>query len=146
MIKKSIDKFEKFCLVITVFSIFCIFIFNSLANYNRYYDVYYKNYDDLQHNYLVLQQQGTVTIEIIGDKVYPHLEILLNGESYKKFHNENTSVIMVKDGDVVQINGSMYNEDIQLKVVNVSYNVKLPQPPKTVYISRNIKTLSRVEI
>jgi len=90
--------------------------------------------------------RGEVVVKIENVKNYPKLEILINGVVYKKFDHEKEIQLEVKDGDLLQVNGSMYNEDIKIVLSKKTSNIKIPSSQRKVIAQGNIIVLSTIRI
>ncbi|MBN4063099.1 MAG: hypothetical protein COA82_01005 [Alkaliphilus sp.] len=101
---------------------------------------------DINNSYFVRAEKGSVSIKIQGDKLYQDLEIVLNGEVYKRFENNFTVTVEVKNYDVIQINGSMYEEEIYIKIVETSNNINTEKLRMNIKINGNTETLAVIKI
>ncbi|MGV8145005.1 MAG: hypothetical protein ACLKAK_02270 [Alkaliphilus sp.] len=101
---------------------------------------------DITHSNIDYTEKGTLSIRIQGEKLYPDLEIILNGEVYKCFENNASIAIEVKNYDVIQINGSMYEEEIIIESFDISNNIKVNKLHMSIKINSNTKTLAIIRI
>ena len=88
-------------------------------------------------------EKGVIELKIYDSK-FENLEVMINGETITKFHN-NIAKLEVYNNDLIEINGVMYNEKIKIKVVGVSSNLKFPKLNTVIYSSNNIEILDKVE-
>ncbi|ABR48780.1 hypothetical protein Amet_2628 [Alkaliphilus metalliredigens QYMF] len=93
-----------------------------------------------------LVSSGSITIELSHYTTYPELEVLVNGEVYATFNDENRLVLQVFDKDLIQMNGQMYDDLITVHIVEVSENVKLILYDGQININGDIQILSGIQI
>lgn len=89
--------------------------------------------------------EGSIAIKLVDIETDPDMLILVNGETVAAF-NENTVEISVKDGDVVEIDGSSSFNNVDAEVVSKSGNITSDCIGKTVNIKSNIKKVMDVRI
>lgn len=137
----KIDKIEKIFFFISIHFILGILVFNYYTNYFRYYHTFYFSDRSQYGLYLPLDQESFIKLQLIADKHYPDLEVLVNGEIFQTFGKEEVLLVPVKKGDVVQINGTMYKDEIKLEVADKSLKIKREELPKQVIVNQNIEFL-----
>ncbi|MBM7614096.1 hypothetical protein [Alkaliphilus hydrothermalis] len=91
-----------------------------------------------------ISPNGEVVVKIDDIKNYPRLELLVNGVVYKMFGNEKEIVVEVQNGDLLQVNGSMYNEEIRIVMSKKTNNITFPSRQVQVVTQSNIKVLSTI--
>lgn len=92
-----------------------------------------------------LYNQGQITLRMIGDNPDPTLKILVNGDEAAIFENTQMS-ITVRDGDVIEIDGSQSLLEHIIKIESVSANISPKCSVASVNVHSNIKKLVKVQI
>ncbi len=148
--RKNISKL-KYCKTGENISIFLIFAITLLIGFNilRIYDDYimvqifgYKNTYNFENT---LPDKKTVTVIVESDKLYPMLEIIVNGDLVTVFNNRSEATIEVKKGDVIQINGSMYNDDIVVSMHSTNFSDVSFLNKDKIIVQKDIKTLAIIQ-
>lgn len=145
-INKCIDLIEKTIIILLIISFGIVIMYNVSVVYRRHQMVTGTDGREKINPSQLLSPTGTITIEVQGSKTYPQLEILVNGELYKKFLNSRIVTLEVKDHQVIEINGSMYDEKIRVKITDHSSNVKVINRSKEVIVEGSIEVLSSFRI
>ncbi len=73
------------------------------------------------------------------------IKILLNGEPIGEFYNDEVK-IYVRNNDIIEIDGTKYDDQLKVKVIGVSKNVETPKLDTTVITFQSIEILSRVKL
>ncbi len=92
-----------------------------------------------------LYDQGQITLEMIGEEPDPTVRILVNGDNVAQF-DSNEMTISVKDGDVVEIDGSQSLVEHIVKVESVTTNINSHCTNAVANIQSNIKRLVKIQI
>ncbi len=92
-----------------------------------------------------LYQQGQMTVEIIGSEPDAALRILVNGDNVAAF-DATQMTISVKDGDVVEIDGSHSAVGHVVKIKSATTNISSKCKNAMVNIDSNIRTLVKVHM
>ncbi|WP_236914455.1 hypothetical protein [Clostridium sp. Cult2] len=77
---------------------------------------------------------------------YNNIEILLNGEYIDDFTKNDEIKIYVHHNDMIEIDGTKYNNPLKIKVIGVSTNMDLPKLDTIVITSQSIEILSKVKL
>jgi len=99
-----------------------------------------KNYDIENTSY-----NSTMTFSIEGNQKYPMVEIMINGEVIDKFGENNEITINIREGNVVQINGSMYRNDIMVHIKHTSITTA-DNLNTDILVQQNISTLAVIKM
>lgn len=147
LLKQKKYFFTEKSIIVIIMSTFILLIgFNVIGVYNDYITTQFFGFNavNLKNN---VPSQGTIEIAIEENKIYPMLEIIINGEllSYK-FEKNNKVIITVYDGDVVQINSSMYSDNIKIKIESMSLNVDNVLGNNHIILEEGIDTLAIIRI
>jgi len=102
-----------------------------------------KDFYDIESN---LYTSGTITLLIEEEDEYPMVEIILNGEFIYEFGKNKQATINVTDGDVVQINGSMYTNNIAVSIQGISPNTINYFNNKQILVKQNISTIAVIKM
>lgn len=100
----------------------------------------------ISNSHFIRAEKGTISIKIQSEKLYHDLEIMLNGEVYKRFGDNFSVTVEVKNYDVIQINGSMYEEVIYIEIVEVSNNINTEKLRMNIKINGNTEILTVIII
>jgi hypothetical protein len=92
-----------------------------------------------------LYNQGQMTLKLISEEPDPTLKILVNGDNVAEFENTEMS-INVKDGDVVEIDGSQSLIGHIVKVESITTNINDKCKNASANVSNTIKMLVKVQI
>lgn len=138
---------EKSVIIIVMFMFILLIGFNIMKVYNYYITAQFFKSNYIYNFKSNVPSQGIMEIAIEEDKVYPMLEIIINGElSDYKFEENNRIIITVCNGDVVQINGSMYNDNIKIEIENISPNISNVLDNNHIILREDINTLAVIRI
>ena len=145
-INDSLNRIEK---TLKILFIICL-CFTVLSNGRKIYinrqNAVYKSNTEESNLQLLSDPTGIITLELEGPISYPRLEVLVNGEYAMSFENNKHVVIEVKDRDVVEIKGTMYEDEIKIKIIDISSEIKKENIKQQVTINRNIVSLGFVRL
>lgn len=138
---------EKYIAIIVMLMIILLIGLNILRMYSDYIIVQHSETSMFDNIGSTLSSYGAMEIAIEESKVYPMLEVIINGEPLDdKFDKNNEIKIKVYDGDVIQLNGSMYNDNITVRIKNMSLNINNALSIEQITIERNIHTLAIIRM
>ncbi|MFS8541980.1 MAG: hypothetical protein LOD89_07815, partial [Tissierellales bacterium] len=80
------------------------------------------------------------------DPAYDNVGILVNGEKIADFVGKNEVKIPVYHNDIVEIDGTKYNNKIRIQVVGISKNIERPSLDELVTTSQSIEILCKVQL
>lgn len=137
---------EKF-IIVTIMFVFTLLIgFNTIRAYSQCIRAHFFEFS-VTNPGKNISTQGTMEIAIKGNKTYPMLEIIINGELFDyKFGEDNRVIITVYDGDVIQVNGSMYDDNIKVEIKNTSTNINNVSGNNHIVLKGDINTLAVIKI
>lgn len=92
-----------------------------------------------------LYNQGQITLKMIGIEPDPSVCILINGEEVSNFENLEMD-INVRNGDVVEIDGSQSQIGHIVKVESISSNIDNSCINAVVNVERNMQKLVKVKV
>lgn len=92
-----------------------------------------------------LYDQGQIKLKMIGNEPDPTVRILINGEPVAMFENIDMD-ISVKDGDVIEIDGSESIIGHIIKVESCSANISNKCRTAVANVESNIQRLVRVQV
>ncbi|QQY80652.1 hypothetical protein EDD65_102322 [Keratinibaculum paraultunense] len=146
--KLSFNKIEK--LLLFLFS-FC-FILLSIIQFITYknnngiyiYNVGIKNkslpfFDDNE-----LKDKGIIILKNMTPN-YKNIKILLNGEPVGEFSNDEVQ-IHVSHNDIIEIDGTKYNNHLKVKVIGISSNIETPKLNTIITTFQSIEILGKVRL
>jgi len=137
---------EKYVSIFVMIMIVLLIGVNILRVYKDYILVHRsetKGFYDIENN---LYNSGTITLLIEEEDEYPMVEIILNGEFIYEFGKNKQATINVTDGDVVQINGSMYTNNIAVSIQSISPNTINYFNNKQILVKQNISTIAIIKM
>lgn len=77
---------------------------------------------------------------------YKKVDVLVNGDYADSFIKSDEVEIQVYDNDVIEIDGSKYNNKLEIKIVGISSNVDAPKLDTVITTFQSIEILSRVQL
>lgn len=92
-----------------------------------------------------LYNQGQVMIRLVGEEPDPTVKILVNGDEVSIFENIKMSV-NVKNGDVVEIDGSESLTGHIIRVESLSSNINSSYINAIAKVENNIQRLMKVQV
>jgi len=92
-----------------------------------------------------LYKEGEIAIGLVNGDSNPGLKVLINGDEVSQF-DEKIINLKVKDGDVIEIDGSAVRGEAETEIVSKSDNIDVDCLGKTVKVQSNIKKLVKVII
>lgn len=92
-----------------------------------------------------LYNQGQITLRMLDEQPDPTVYILLNGDSIGSFDNTVMN-LSVKDGDVIEIDGSKSLTGHIVTVDSISSNINKHCKNATANVENNIKLLVKVQV
>ena len=92
-----------------------------------------------------LYNQGQITLKMIGNDPDSTIQILVNGDAVAMFENLVMN-INVKDGDVIEIDGSQSLLGHIIRVESVSPNINSKCSNAVAKVESNIQTLVKVQV
>lgn len=143
---KHVSKSEMYTSFLPIVMITVLIGLNIIEAYKN--NIFQQHYLD-KNNYnckSTLSYKKDITLITENNRLYPQLEVIINGEFIDKFNNRKELTITVNNGDVIQINGSMYNDNIVVRINNVDLHKINYLNKQEVVIQNNIKTLAIIRI
>ena len=92
-----------------------------------------------------LYDEGELSLELLGDESNSEIKILINGEETADFSDNNIR-LTVRDGDVIEIDGSNVNDSVEVMVVSGSNNISAECINTWVKVKSNVRRLVKVKI
>lgn len=143
---EELNKIEKTLRILFIFFLSLTILANVKKIYDSRQDAVYKSNTDNSLLQPLSTPRGYIQLEIDGAKEYPHLEVLINGVYVSSFESAAKLEILVKDRDVIEINGTMYSEEVKIKVVDLTKNIKGTSLKKEIIVKSNIVALGVARI
>ncbi|RKD34524.1 hypothetical protein BET03_01470 [Thermohalobacter berrensis] len=138
------NKIESLLLKLCIISILLLIALQIVLNNETLSVFLNKNIEGVPLESINKKNKGIIILKILNSKNYGNVEVLINGETVKKFGNQKEIDIKVYNNDLIEINGTMYKENIEVKVVGVSKNIKTPKLNSSVTTSKSIEILGKV--
>lgn len=138
---------ENFIIVIILFMSVLLIGLNTVRAYNYYMTARFSEFNTVYDSKGDALSRNIIEIGIEENKVYPLLEIIINGEPLgHNFEENNQITITIYDGDVIQINSSMYSDDIKVEIKDMPPNVGNVLGNNHIILKENIGTLAIIKI
>lgn len=92
-----------------------------------------------------LYKEGQISIALLESENNQDLKLLVNGDEVAAF-DENLVTLSVKDGDVIEVDGSLIESETEVEIISASDNVAGIEVGKKVKVNSNIEEIARVSI
>lgn len=92
-----------------------------------------------------LYNEGEIGLELLNAEKDPDLKVLVNGDVVDVFDTKDLS-ISVKEGDVVEIDGTGVSSDAEVSVVSKSNNISSECIGKSVKVQSNVKKIVKIKM
>lgn len=92
-----------------------------------------------------LYNEGKLGLELVNEENNQELKVLVNGDEVEVFSSKYID-IAVKDGDVVEIDGSYVQGEIEVRIISKSDNISTDCIAKSVKVNSNIEKLVKVRV
>jgi hypothetical protein len=92
-----------------------------------------------------LYKEGQISIALLESESNQDVKILVNGDEVAAF-NENLVTLSVKDGDVIEVDGSLIEGETEVEIISASDNVAGIEVGKKVKVNSNIEEIARVSV
>jgi hypothetical protein len=92
-----------------------------------------------------LYKEGKIELELIGTDSNNDLKVLVNGDEVAAFADKNL-FIPVRDGDVVEIDGSALQQQEEVRIISKSENISTSCVGKSIRIENGIRKLVKVRV
>lgn len=90
-------------------------------------------------------QNPVVTLQLKNFSSLPLARVLVNGEPRGEFRDRYVTVF-VREGDVLEVDGTRYNRPIDIEVLDVSKEVILPAPATRIRVEGSVSPLGQVHL
>lgn len=91
-----------------------------------------------------LYEEGNVVLQLVDEESNTNLKILVNGDEIQSFDTKNIE-IKVKNGDVIEIDGSETEIECEVEIVSSSDNIILEYESRRIYIKSDVKRIAKVK-
>jgi len=92
-----------------------------------------------------LYNEGAIVLTLLDFESYPVLKVLVNGEEKAAFLGRTVN-INVKDGDVVEMDGSKTNANTSFAVTSISPDIDRKYLGKTFIVGREVMKIFKVRL
>jgi len=143
---KTAEKIEKIFLKLSVLSFFLLIACQIWHIFSDEFIFLERKAERIDFHTAVFQpvfSAGTITLQIL-DTRQGELAVLLNKEHYAYFEN-NMLQLIVRDGDVVEIDPDQEIDTIRVQVTEVTPNIKTPKRNDVFVITKQKNGLFMVE-
>ena len=92
-----------------------------------------------------LYKEGSLALELVNCESDNNLKVLVNGEEAAVFYSNQLN-LAVKDGDVVEVDGSSASEECEVRIISGSENIATECTGCSVTVNSDIKKLIKVKM
>ncbi|MDD4237771.1 MAG: hypothetical protein PHT62_04375 [Desulfotomaculaceae bacterium] len=92
-----------------------------------------------------LLQEPVITFQLKNYSTLPLARVLVNGESRGEFR-ERYVTVFVREGDMLEVDGSRYSRPLDIEVLDVSKEVLVPSAGDHLRVEGGITCLGRVRL
>jgi hypothetical protein len=89
-----------------------------------------------------LYNKGEIVLQSIADE---NLKVLVNGDEIAAFKSSNVT-LPVRDGDVVEIDGSALKKDVEVRIISKSDNVIVDNTEEKIKVNSDVKILTKIKV
>lgn len=138
------NKIESILLSICLICI-VVLIGLQLVISNNDLSTYIAGVDNLEKelNKSVSDDIGVIILKL-EDTKYNGVEVLINGEVFKNFKGVEELRLNVYNNDVIEINGTKYDNSVTVKVDGISKNIMKPELNTVATTNKTIELLGKV--
>jgi hypothetical protein len=86
-----------------------------------------------------------ITLKLNKYSALPLARLLVNGETAGRF-NDRYITVFVREGDLLEIDGTRYDRPFEVEVLNVSRGVVSPVPGATVKVQGTVSAVGKVSL
>ncbi|MFZ5650071.1 MAG: hypothetical protein ACOY4I_04345 [Bacillota bacterium] len=135
--------FSETIIIRVLFSVFVIFLSLHLLTDFRDASGQAGRSPDAPHPGEWSFESPVVTFYLKDYSLLPHLKVIVNGEVKGVFNNRYVTV-EVHPGDVISLDGTYYNRQVSIEVLDTSKEVTSPRAGSVYRLNGNILSLGRV--
>lgn len=146
--KSLFNKIEKLLLFLFSFC-FILLLIVQFITYKNDYGIYTYNMEN--KNKLLpsffdneFKKRGVIILKNMTPD-YKGVKVLLNGEPIGEFTNDEMQ-IYVSHNDIIEIDGTKYNNRLKIKVIGVSNNIETPKLDTIITTFQSIEILGKVRL
>jgi hypothetical protein len=92
-----------------------------------------------------LYEEGKISIALLESENNEDLKLLVNGDEVAVF-SQNLITLSVKDGDVIEVDGSLTDNETEVEIISASENVAGIEVGKKIKVNSTIEEITRVSI
>lgn len=92
-----------------------------------------------------LYKEGEISIALLESENNEDLKLLVNGDEVAVF-SQNLITLSVKDGDVIEVDGSLTDNETEVEIISASENVAGIEVGKKIKVNSTIEEITRVSI
>ncbi|OPZ91042.1 MAG: hypothetical protein BWY74_02097 [Firmicutes bacterium ADurb.Bin419] len=92
-----------------------------------------------------LYREGAISVALLESESNENIKLLVNGDEIAVF-NQNLITLSVKDGDVIEVDGSLSDSETEVEIISASENISGVEVGKKIKVNSNIEEISRISI
>lgn len=146
--KSTFNRLEKVVFTLSIFCFLLLLIIQGL-NYDKNHVINSSSIGNKQNIFSFSKtennKKGMLILKNIDSKK-KEVEVLLNGDPVGNFLESDEIEVIVYNGDVIEVDGTKYNHNLDVKVVGISNNVKFPELNLVLTTSQSIEILGKVQL
>lgn len=144
-IRKILDRIETIILGLSILGVFFFIIqlgfIKDMEVPAFYYGDEYSTVDTVTEK----SEPGYIVLKKSTDK-FKDVHIIVNGDKNYKFNEDNEITLKVFDRDVISVDCTMYENEIEIIVVGISKNIVKPRLNDRIVVKNEIKEIFQVNI
>lgn len=146
--KVTFNILDKILLILVALSFSLLMVIQFLSYNNNQISINVSWFDKDYNSFFSENEKPDKGIIILKNlsPSYEDIGILVNGEKIASFTGKNEVKIHVHHNDIVEIDGTKYNNNVSVQVVGVSKNIERPMLDDYVTTSHSIEILCKVQI
>lgn len=141
--KRILNKIETVVLVLSIIGVFFLVMQIGFIK-NMEMPTFYDDYGHIADEPVKNKEAGYVVLKRSSDK-FNNIFITVNGKGKYKFDKKNELMLKVFDGDIIELDSTMYDEEIEIKVVGISKNINKPELNEVLTTEGSIKIFLQIK-
>lgn len=143
-IKNIFDRIESIILGLCIVGVFFLIIQLGFIK-NIEMPTFYNLYEEFDKNELLESREAGYVIIKKNIKDFEKINVKINGKGKYKFDQKNELKLKVYNNDKIEIDSTMYEEEIEIIVVGISKNIKKPKLNEKIKVKGSTETLWKVK-
>lgn len=143
--RKFINRAESAVLVLSIIGVFFLILQLGFIK-DMEMPAFYEDYmNELEKESEQNNDIGYIVLKRTSEE-FEKIHIKVNGKGKYKFDKNNELILKVNDGDIIELDNTLSNNEAILKVVGISKNVEEPSLNDVLTINESIKLSLEVKL